>query len=127
MGIEDRELVGLFFARACELAGSEDNLAKLVSPWAKPPGAEPYKRQAVNAWIIGRNNPPAFLLFALARHYGLSLDEFLLGAEERRTLQEQLREARTHLAAVEAAVNRLLAVAGQRPLDFAVGAERDAS
>lgn len=121
MGSDDRDLVGLFFARARDLAGSEADLAELIAPWL---GVR-RDRTTVSAWISGRNNPPAFLLFSLARHYDLSLDELWMSAEEHRSLQEQLQEVRSHLVVVEAAVNQLLSVAGQRPMDFPRTAERD--
>lgn len=119
MGSDDRDLVGLFFARARELAGSEKALAKLIEPWV---GAQ-RSRTTVNAWVSGRNNPPAFLLFRLARHYGLSLDELLMDAEDHRTLQEQLHEVRSIVAELQQEMQRLLSVRGEEPMSFPEAAE----
>lgn len=69
-------------------------------------------------WISGTNDPPSWLLFKIAQAWKLSLDEFALDEEDRRALQDQLREVRVHLAIVQEHVQRLLALQGQKPMEF---------
>jgi hypothetical protein len=121
MRLDDATLVRRLFARARELAGGEARLAGKCEELT----GQSYSRQAVNAWIIGRNDPPTALTFAVARHYKLSLDELFLEEDERRTLQEQIRELHDHLGIVQAHVDRLLALQGQPPMEFPEAAAQD--
>jgi len=112
MGPDYRQQVALFVARARQAAGSERALAEA----AREAGHE-ILRQGVNAWITGRNQPPGFVLFAFARKYGLSLDEFALD-DGRPDLQGEVHQLRTHLAIVQEHVQRLLVLQGQEPMEF---------
>src|SRR5262245_59087284 len=48
----------------------------------------------MSAWGRGENRVPGWLLFRMAAEWHLSLDEFILGEEDRRTLGEQLADIR---------------------------------
>ena len=54
--------------------GSDQALAERISSYGLPG----VKRPTVSAWIRGRNQPNAWILFALAVDLELSLDEFAL-------------------------------------------------
>lgn len=66
------------------------------------------KRSTVDAWVNGSSNPPAWVIFALARAEGISLDEFLMSEGDRRPLYERLAEVEGDIAALRVLVAQLL-------------------
>lgn len=50
----------------------------------------PYTEEAVRAWCAGEQAPESDLLFALARYYELSLDEYVFGEPEDASLREAI-------------------------------------
>ena len=69
-------------------------------------GDGPFSEQSVRTWSTGAHAPGSDLLFALARHYDISLDEYAFGEledgrretvqgfqERRQRLREALRQA----------------------------------
>jgi hypothetical protein len=83
--------------------GSGTNLARAIEPWYGRTD-----RSTVDAWANGSNNPPAWVVFALAMAERISLDEFLLPAEDRRALQDQVAELRLDVQALQVQVAQLL-------------------
>ena len=76
MDKQARQAVRDFLVRACHHVetGSHEALAERITSYG-PPGV---KRASVSSWIQGRNQPNAWVLFALAVDLELSLDEFAL-------------------------------------------------
>ena len=52
----------------------------------------PYSEQAVRTWRAGARTPGSDLLFALARFYALSLDEYAFGRSLRASLTTAIRD-----------------------------------
>jgi|SRR5215472_1882317 len=76
-----------------------------------------YTTGAVDAWAQGRSSPPGHILFALARHYHLSLDDFATGLEPV-ALHRQMKEVVHRLSVIRMRVDELLAVAGRPGIDY---------
>lgn len=109
-----RAAVARFVAHVRALEGSGQALADALAPLM----GGSLNRSTVDFWASGRNDPPAWLLFYMAGRWGVSLDEFALADEDRRTLQRQIEELREREAIIVSFVNRLLIAQGQRPIDF---------
>lgn len=106
MDERSRDAVARLVSHARAKAGSGAKLAQMIEQWYgqndKP------SLSTVNAWANGSNPAPGWVLFALARVYGLSLDEFAFSEEDRRTLADQLAELRQDVQALQIHVARLL-------------------
>jgi hypothetical protein len=90
-------------ARARAKAGSGTKLARAIEPWYGPTD-----RSTVDAWANGSSNPPAWVLFMLAREFTLSLDEEVLQVEDRRSLLDQVAELQLDMRAMQVQMARLL-------------------
>jgi hypothetical protein len=100
-GIASRE-VRRFIADIIEVAGGAGSVALDLERLGYMGGDGPFSEQSVRTWSTGALAPGSDLLFALARYYDLSLDEYafgepeddrretMLGFQERR---DQLRQA----------------------------------
>jgi hypothetical protein len=100
---EAQAAVGRLCAHARAQAGSGAKLARAIERWYGSTD-----RSTVDAWANGSGNPAAWVVFALAHQFGLSLDEFLLSADDRRSLQEQLGELRQDVQALQIQVARII-------------------
>ena len=98
--------VARFVSQARSRAGSGAELTRVIEAWYGQNGKP--GRSTVDSWANGSNPPPGWVLFALARKYDLSLDEFALSDEDRRSLADQLAELRLDVQALQVEMARLL-------------------
>jgi hypothetical protein len=91
-----RLAVGRFVAHAIESRGGVEQFIAAIRIWAGPVGTS-----TVYAWRRGENDPDAWLLFLIAREWRLSLDEYAMSEEDRRSLLDQLRELRERMERLE--------------------------
>lgn len=109
-----RAAVARFVARVRAKEGSGQALADALAPVT----GGSLSRSTVDFWASGRNDPPAWLLFYMARHWKVSLDECAMDEEDRRALLDQIKELRQREAIIVSYVNRMLQSQGARPIDF---------
>lgn len=110
-----RRAVAQFYSAVRERAGgTTDHLIEVVRPWyGRPPS-----RSTVDHWLAGTGDPPSYLTFRLARHYGISLDEYAMDAEDRRKLSERLAKLEEHISQLQDELQALKEDRDIRPIDF---------
>ena len=69
-----KELVQRLVADGRKWAGGAKQLAMTIQPLV----GRLYATQAISAWETGRVDPPAYVVFAIAKVSGLSIDELVL-------------------------------------------------
>jgi hypothetical protein len=112
-GIASRE-VRRFIADIIEVAGGPGSVALDLERLGYFGGDGPLSEQSIRTWGTGTLTPGSDLLFALARYYDLSLDEYAFGEtedgrretmlgfqERRRQLREAVRNALRELVELE--------------------------
>ena len=80
-----------------------------------------YTTGAVDAWAQGRSSPPAVAVFAIAKHFHLSLDDYATGVEIV-AIHRQVLEVIKRLSVHRLALDQLLADSGRRPIDYGMEA-----
>ena len=112
-GIACRE-VHRFIADIIEVAGGPGSVAFDLERLGYLGGEGPFSEQSIRTWSTGTLTPGSDLLFALARYYDLSLDEYAFGEmedgrretmlgfqERRRRLREAVRNALRELVELD--------------------------
>jgi len=83
-----------------------------------------YTTGAVDAWAQGRSAPPGPVLFALARHFHLSLDDFATGLEPV-ALHRQMAEVIRRMSVLRLRLDELLADAGKEGIDYEMAVPKE--